>query len=102
MFAKAHMAKLRIEFDRNKCIGAGQCRLSDPINFTFDTDDFHSIVTETEKNENNIYIKELETETPHMPTNAGIHCPVRAIKVTDMETGEIKAPKPEKKEVEKQ
>ena len=86
--------KLRIEFDKSKCIGAGQCRLSDPINFTFDTDDFHTILLEAEKQgDSNVWVKEFETETPHMPTNAGIHCPVKAIRVINLETGEVKAPK---------
>ena len=87
------MAKIRIEFDKSKCIGAGQCRLSDPMNFTFGEDGLHSLLTDTTPNENNVYVKEIDTETPHMPTNAGIHCPTRAIKVIDLETGKIKAPK---------
>ena len=32
-----------------------------------------------------------------MPTNAGIHCPERAIRVINLETGEVKAPKGEEK-----
>ncbi len=89
--------KLRIEFYKDKCIGAGQCRLSDPINFTFDTDDFHSILAEAEKQgDSNIWVKEIDTEVAHMPTNAGIHCPVKAIRVINLETGEVKAPKGEK------
>lgn len=87
------MTKLRIEFDKSKCIGAGQCRLSDPIDFTFDSDDFHSILVEPRKIENNIQIKESDTDAPHMAINAGIHCPVKAIKIINLETGEVKAPR---------
>ena len=89
------MAKLGMDFDKDKCIGAGQCRLSDPIDFSFDpADDFHSVLTESEKKgDSNIWVKEMETDEAHMPTNAGIHCPVRAIRVINLETGEVKAPK---------
>ncbi|HIK00917.1 TPA: ferredoxin [archaeon] len=90
--------KIRIEFDKSKCIGAGQCRLSDPIDFVFDpVDDFHTVLNESEKQgDSNIWVKELETPDHHMPTNAGIHCPVKAIRVINLETGEVKAPKESK------
>ncbi|HIK02538.1 TPA: ferredoxin [archaeon] len=89
------MTNLRIEFDRSKCIGAGQCRLSDPIDFVYASDgtDKTDLADSANIEDPNIYVKEGDHPQPHMPVNAGIHCPVKAIRVVNLETGEVKAPR---------
>lgn len=89
------MTNFRIEFDRSKCIGAGQCRLSDPIDFVYASDgsDKTELIDSSNIEDPNIYVKEGDHPQPHMPVNAGIHCPVKAIRVVNLETGEVKAPR---------
>ena len=89
------MTNLRIEFNRNKCIGAGQCRLSDPIDFVYASDgsDKTELTDSANIEDPSIYVKEVDHPQPHMPVNAGIHCPVKAIRVVNLETGEVKAPR---------
>ena len=90
------MTNLRIEFDRGKCIGAGQCRLSDPMDFVYASDgtDKTDLADSAASPENpKIFVKEGDHPEPHMPVNAGIHCPVKAIRVVNLETGEVKAPR---------
>ncbi len=77
------MARYRIEYERDACIGAAVCEALDPIHFKI-VDDGKADMLEA-KQEGNLWI--LETDSLEMAVEAAQGCPVKIIKVIDTETG---------------
>ncbi|MBI4163800.1 MAG: ferredoxin [Candidatus Aenigmarchaeota archaeon] len=84
------MVKLRVEYDKNGCIGAASCVAVDPLRYKLDNlgkaDLLGSHV------EGNLQILEIETDDPTIFVEGARACPVLIIKVINKETGEILAP----------
>ena len=71
------MAKYRIEYDREGCIGAGSCIGACPKNWTM-AEDGKSNVLKTEIDEADLAANKEAAEA----------CPVNVIHITNIETGE--------------
>ena len=85
--------KLRIIYNRKGCTAAGHCVLSDPFNFTLD-DKFRAILTDGKPmpGMDDVWYKDIETDSSHLPINAAKTCTPRVIGVIDLETGKRIAP----------
>jgi len=86
--------KLRIVYNKKGCAASGHCVLSDPFNFRLD-DEFRAILIDGKEQEGpvkGIFIKEIETDEPHLVINAAKTCTPKVIGVIDMDTGKRIAP----------
>ncbi|MFH1978691.1 MAG: hypothetical protein ABIJ92_05180 [Candidatus Aenigmatarchaeota archaeon] len=91
---KRTIFRLRIIYNKNGCISSGHCALSDPYNFDLD-EKFKGILKESKEQEGpvkGIFIKEIETEQPHLVINAAKTCTPRVIGIIDLDTGKRIAP----------
>ena len=89
------MAKFRIEYNRDTCIGAAPCTAAAPEYFTVDQggDGKADLVASTNPTINGpIQILDIEEENLQKALDAAQVCPVKAIKVTNLETGEVLFP----------
>lgn len=82
--------RLRIIFNRKGCIGSGHCMLSDPYNFAWDEEvDWKALLIDGKpmegKFQGEVFVKEIETDSPHLIMNAAKTCTPRAIAVYDMD-----------------
>ena len=85
--------KLRIIYNKNGCTSAGHCILSDPYNFKLDSEFKADLVDGTpHPTSKGTWVKEIETEEPHLIMNAAKTCTPRVIAVIDIETGKRIAP----------
>lgn len=86
--------RLKIVYNKKGCIASGHCVLSDPYDFKLD-DEFKAILVGGKEQEGpvkGIFIKEIETEEPHLVLNAANTCTPKVIAVIDMDTGKRIAP----------
>ncbi len=86
--------RLRIVYNKKGCAASGHCVLSDPFNFRLD-DEFRAILIDGKEQEGpvkGIFIKEIETDEPHLVINAAKTCTPKVIGVIDMDTGKRIAP----------
>lgn len=86
------MPKYKIEFDRGGCIGAASCEAVAAQAWKIQPDGKASIVggKKTEgKDEEGLEIDEEDLEAHKLAAEA---CPVRVIKIKNLETGEYVAP----------
>ncbi len=85
--------KLRIVYNKKGCLASGHCILSDPFNFTLD-DEFKAILKEGKPmpGMEDVWYKDVETDSPHLPINAAKTCTPRVIAIIDRETGKRIAP----------
>ena len=84
------MVKLRIIFNRKGCIGSGHCMLSDPYNFRWDENvDWKAELVDGKPmggaHQQDIFVKEIETDQPHLVINAAKTCTPRVIAVFDLD-----------------
>ena len=79
------MAKIKIIYDREACIGAAACAAMDPKYFEMDSKG-KAILKGSKKNKDGKY--ELEIEDNDDTYQAAEACPVRAIQLINKETGE--------------
>lgn len=86
--------KLRIVYNRNGCIGAGHCILSDPYNFGFDENDFKADLKDGKESPQTkgVWIKDIETDDPHLVINAAKTCTPKVIAIIDLKTNKRIAP----------
>lgn len=85
--------RLRIIYNRNGCVGAGHCVLSDIENFKLDKDFKAVLIGGKEQGPvKGVFYKEIETYEPHMVINAAKTCTPQVIGVIDLETGKRIAP----------
>ncbi len=85
--------KLRVIYNKNGCVSSGHCALSDPYDFTLDQDDKGVLKDGKElPNQKGVFVKEIETDSPHLILNASKTCTPRVIAVIDMESGKRIAP----------
>ncbi len=82
--------KLKIAYNKKRCIGAGHCVLADPYDFGLDSKGIADL--KEAKEQSGLFVKEIETESPHLALNAAKACPSMVISVFDMETGKKIAP----------
>ena len=77
--------KLKVEYDKDRCIGRGNCAAIAPGYFKLTNK--KAALLNSDYMSKNLYTKELECgkETAKSIIDAGIACPVNAIRVTDME-----------------
>lgn len=80
------MVKVRIEYDRDKCIGAGVCAAVDPTNFEMNEDGKADLLGG--KKEGDIWVKELEVDSLETIKTGAEGCPVLVIKVIDKDKNE--------------
>jgi len=85
--------KLKIVYNKKGCIASGHCALSDPYNFLLD-EEFKGVLKDgkTLANIQGTFVKEIETDSPHLILNAAKTCTPKVIAVIDMETGKRIAP----------
>ncbi len=86
--------KLKIIYNKNGCIASGHCALSDPYNFTLD-EEFKGDLKDGKAltgPAKGTFVKEIETDSPHLILNAAKTCTPKVIAVIDMETGKRIAP----------
>ena len=83
--------RLKIVYNKNKCISSGHCILSDPYNWLLD-DDFKANLVEGKEIMPGVFEKIFETTEPHLVINAAKTCTPKVIAVIDMETGKRIAP----------
>ena len=84
------MFKLKIAYNKKRCIGAGQCVLADPYDFGLDEKGIADLKEAGEQG--GLFVKELDTESPHLALNAAKACPAMVISIFDRETGKKVAP----------
>lgn len=75
--------KLRIVYNKKGCIGSGHCVLSDPYNFILDGE-FHANLKEGKPMgglNSGVFVRETETDSPHLAINAAHTCTPRVIAV---------------------
>lgn len=87
------MHKLRIIYNRKGCVASGHCVLSDPFNFVLD-DEFRALLIDGKPmpNMQDVWYKDVETDSPHLPINAAKTCTPKVIAIIDLETGKRIAP----------
>jgi ferredoxin len=85
------MVRLRIEYRRNECIGAGVCAAFAPEDFIIDQDGLATLTAS--KQDDSQWVKEIETDEAGKQKliEAAEGCPVRVIKVINADTGEVLA-----------
>ncbi|MBI2579860.1 MAG: ferredoxin [Candidatus Aenigmarchaeota archaeon] len=85
--------KLRIIYNKSGCTAAGHCVLSDPYNFKLD-EEFKAILVDgtPHPTSKGVFVKEIETDEPHLVINAAKTCTPRVISIVDLETGKRIAP----------
>ena len=85
--------RLRIIYNKNGCTASGHCVLSDPYNFKLDEEFKADLIEGTpHATAKGTWVKEIETEEPHLIINAAKTCTPRVIAVIDLETGQRIAP----------
>ena len=80
------MPKIRIEYERDKCIGAGVCAAVDPENFVMNEDGKADLINS--KKEGELDIKEMDMDNYENLKTAAEGCPVFVIKVLNKDTNE--------------
>lgn len=80
------MVKVRIEYHRDKCIGAGVCAAVDPDNFEMNEDGKADLIGS--KKDGEMEIKEMEMDSYENLKTAAEGCPVFVIKVIDKDKNE--------------
>lgn len=82
------MPKLRIEYDRNNCIGAFACTAADPKRWIANANEGKADLIDG-KSEGEKFFLELECSSEEKDTilTAAQGCPVNVIKVIDKESG---------------
>ena len=91
---KRKVFKLRIIYNKKGCVASGHCILSDPYNFELD-EEFKAILKDGKPLtgvQQGVFVKEIETDSPHLVLNAAKTCTPRVIAIIDMETGKRIAP----------
>ncbi|HLD42170.1 MAG TPA: hypothetical protein VJB06_03970 [archaeon] len=86
--------KLKIVYNKNGCIASGHCVLSDPYNFVLD-EQFKADLKDSKELPGPVkgtFVKEIETDSPHLILNAAKTCTPKVIAIIDMETGKRIAP----------
>lgn len=86
--------KLKIIYNKKGCVSSGHCVLSDPYNFTLD-DEFKAVLKDGNEiggPQKGIFVKEIETDSPHLVLNAAKTCTPKVIAVIDVATGKRIAP----------
>ncbi len=88
------MVKLRIEYDRGGCIAAWACVSIDSENFAMNDNEAKADLVEGTKLkvEGDKWVKEIETDDIDRIIAGANGCPVRVIRVINMDTGEELAP----------
>ncbi len=84
------MVKLRIEYDKNGCIGAASCVSADPLRYKLDETGKADLLGS--KQEGDLQVLEVDTDQPDIFINAAKACPVLIIKVINKDTGQVLAP----------
>ncbi len=84
------MVKLKIEYDKNGCIGAAACVSADPLRWKLDSSGKADLLGSSQQGD--LQVLEVETDDPELFVNAAKVCPVLIIKVIDKDTGEVLAP----------
>ncbi len=83
--------KIKIVYNLNGCTGSGHCALSDIYDFSI-REDFKADLIGGKEISPGVFVKEIETDSPHLAINAAKTCTPRVIAVIDMETGKRIAP----------
>jgi ferredoxin len=78
------MVKIRIEYHRDKCIGAGVCAAVDPDNFEMGSDGKADL--RGAKKEGAVFVKETDVQSIENTKTAAEGCPVLVIKLVDQKT----------------
>ncbi|MBI4017707.1 MAG: ferredoxin [Candidatus Aenigmarchaeota archaeon] len=86
------MPRYRIEYIRNKCIGAFACVSMDPASFAMNDDNKADLTNarKEQRGEDEVWI--IETDELGSLVQAAQACPVNIIKVVDTKTGKVLAP----------
>ena len=85
--------KLRIIYNKKGCLASGHCVLSDPFNFILDGEFRADIIDgKPMANMQDVFFKDIETDSPHLPINAAKTCTPKVIAIIDLETGKRIAP----------
>ena len=82
------MKKYRVEYEREKCIGAAACVANDPDNWSMEEDGKADLKNSKEDSKNKLFfIRDIdESELPKWKESAEL-CPVTVIHIIDLETG---------------
>ena len=85
--------KLKVIYNQKGCVSSGHCALSDPYDFSLDQDDKGVLKDGKElPGQKGIFVKEIQTDSPHLILNASKTCTPRVIAVIDMDSGKRIAP----------
>lgn len=89
------MGRYRVEYTRNKCIGAFACVSIDPDHFAMNDDNKADLlggvkIQEAQNGQDEIWAFETDDIGNLIP--AAQACPVNVIKIIDKETGQVLAP----------
>ena len=85
------MTKIRIEYNRNKCIGAWACVSLGPNDFGMNYDESKADLIEGKEEKPGLMVKEIEVDEERLQQIkfAAQSCPPMVIKVVNLETGEV-------------
>ena len=83
--------KVRIEYNRNQCIGAWACVSLGPNDFGMNYDESKADLIEGKEEKPGLMVKEIEVDEERLQQIkfAAQSCPPMVIKVVNLETGEV-------------
>lgn len=77
-----------IEYDRSGCIGAASCTQVDPENWVLADDVKADLKGSATEPSSGLYVKEIDESQLEDALRGAQSCPVRVIRVKDLQTGE--------------
>jgi ferredoxin len=81
------MAKYRVEFDRENCIGAGACVATNADWWSIDQDGKATLKSSTFDEQTKLWILDIEEADLQKQMDAAGVCPVTVIHITEIATG---------------
>ena len=82
------MKRYRIEYDRGACIGAAACTQVHPEEWTLAQDVKADLAGGVVENASGLWVKEIDASQLEDSTRAALSCPVKVIRIKDLQTGE--------------
>ncbi|MEK6843092.1 MAG: ferredoxin [Candidatus Micrarchaeota archaeon] len=82
------MAKFKIEYDRDGCIGAAVCEAVCPKHWKMADDGKVNLLESTKQEGEEVYIKDIEEADFESMKVAADGCPVKVIHMQNKDTGE--------------
>ena len=85
------MVRVRIEYNRNECIGAWACVSLGPLDFSMNYDEAKADLTDGKEIKPGLVVKEIDVDEERLQQIkfASQSCPPQVLKVTNLDTGEV-------------